>query len=84
MNAWQEDQQADAIDFLPDGSGEFSKALGMLVDKSQIGFGNRSWRYSMLVNDGVIEKMFIEREAPGDPFEVRESAMLDSRRSRAN
>ncbi len=73
MNAWQEDQQADAIDFLPDGSGEFSKALGMLVDKSQIGFGSRSWRYSMLVNDGVIEKMFIEREAPGDPFEVSDA-----------
>lgn len=73
MNAWQEDQQADQITFLPDGSGEFSDAMGMLVDKSEIGFGKRSWRYSMLVNDGVIEKMFIERDVPGDPFEVSDA-----------
>ncbi|MEH6650203.1 MAG: glutathione peroxidase [Motiliproteus sp.] len=73
MNAWQDDQQADAITFLPDGSGEFSQALGMLVDKSEIGFGQRSWRYSMLINDGKIEKMFIERQVAGDPFEVSDA-----------
>jgi len=45
----------------------------MLVDKNDIGFGKRSWRYSMLVRDGVIEKMFIEPDLPGDPFEVSDA-----------
>ena len=61
-----------------DGNGEFSEGMGLLVDKSDIGFGKRSWRYSMLVKDGVIEKMFIEPEKPGDPFEVSDAdTMLD-------
>jgi glutaredoxin-like protein len=47
--------------------------MGMLVDKSDLGFGKRSWRYSMLVRDGVIEKMFIEPEKEGDPFEVSDA-----------
>lgn len=70
MNAWAEDQKAEKITFIPDGNGEFSEAMGMLVDKRDIGFGKRSWRYSMLVKDGVIEKMFIEPDLPGDPFQV--------------
>ncbi len=70
MNSWKENQGAENITMLPDGNGEFSKGLGFLVDKAAIGFGERSWRYSMLVNDGVIEKMFIEEETPGDPFTV--------------
>jgi glutaredoxin-like protein len=45
----------------------------MLVDKKDLGFGSRSWRYSMLVRDGVIEKMFIESETPGDPYEVSDA-----------
>lgn len=73
MDAWQQDQQANNINFLPDGKGDFSDALGMLVDKSGIGFGKRSWRYSMLVDDGVITKMFIEPDVPGDPFEVSDA-----------
>ncbi len=73
MEAWEKDQKTDNILFLPDGNGEFSNAVGMLVDKSDIGFGKRSWRYSMLVNDGVIEKMFIEPEVEGDPFEVSDA-----------
>lgn len=68
MNAWKEDQKADRVTFVPDGNGEFTKAMGMLVPKDDLGFGARSWRYSMLVRDGVIEKMFIEPEEPGDPF----------------
>jgi peroxiredoxin len=47
--------------------------MGMLVDKSEIGFGKRSWRYSMLVKDGVIQKMFIEEEKPSDPFGVSDA-----------
>lgn len=73
MNAWSADQQAENIRFIPDGNGEFSEQVGMLVDKQDIGFGKRSWRYSMLVRDGVIEKMFIEPEKPGDPFEVSDA-----------
>ena len=73
MNAWQKDQQADKITFVPDGNGEFSEKMGMLVDKSAIGFNKRSWRYSMLVKDGTIEKMFIEPDKPGDPFEVSDA-----------
>ncbi|MBC76650.1 MAG: glutathione peroxidase [Halobacteriovoraceae bacterium] len=68
MNDWKRDQNAKNITMLPDGNGEFSERLGFLVDKSDLGFGKRSWRYSMLVNDGKIEKMFIEEEKPGDPF----------------
>ena len=45
----------------------------MLVDKEDLGFGKRSWRYSMLVKDGIIEKMFIEPDLPGDPFEVSDA-----------
>jgi glutaredoxin-like protein len=47
--------------------------MGMLVEKNDLGFGERSWRYSMLVKDGVIEKMFIEPDVPGDPFEVSDA-----------
>jgi peroxiredoxin len=62
---------------LPDGNGEFTRKMGMLVDKSNVGFVLRSWRYVMVVNDGLIEKIFIE---PGfedqcqvDPFEVSDA-----------
>lgn len=60
MEAWQRDQKAESLTFLPDAEGEFSKGMGMLVDKSSAGLGKRSWRYSMIVDDGRIEKMFIE------------------------
>jgi glutaredoxin-like protein len=73
MNAWQRDQKADRIRFLPDGNGEFTQKMGMLVDKSDLGFGMRSWRYSMLVRDEVIEKMFIEPQQAGDPFEISDA-----------
>jgi glutaredoxin-like protein len=73
MNEWKKDQNADRVAFIPDGNGEFSAGMGMLVDKDDLGFGKRSWRYSMLVKDGVIEKMFIEPDQPGDPFEVSDA-----------
>jgi glutaredoxin-like protein len=47
--------------------------MGLLVGKEDLGFGKRSWRYSMLVRDGVVEKMFIEPEEPGDPFGVSDA-----------
>ncbi len=73
MSAWQQEQEAPDITFLPDGNGEFTAGMGMLVDKSSIGFGKRSWRYSMLVKNGVIEKMFIEPAKEGDPFAVSDA-----------
>ncbi len=73
MNEWKVNQRADNITFLPDGNGEFTDGMGLLVGKEDLGFGKRSWRYSMLVRDGVVEKMFIEPEKPGDPFEVSDA-----------
>ena len=78
MNEWKETQNADRITFIPDGNGEFTEGMGMLVNKDDLGFGKRSWRYSMLVKDGIIEKMFIEPEKAGDPFENSDAdTMLD-------
>jgi glutaredoxin-like protein len=73
MNEWKRSQKADRVTFLPDGNGEFTDGMGLLVGKEDLGFGRRSWRYSMLVRDGVIEKMFIEPEEPGDPFHVSDA-----------
>lgn len=73
MNAWKSDQNAENVTFIPDGNAEFTRGMHMLVEKEELGFGSRSWRYSMLVKNGVIEKMFIEPEKPGDPFEVSDA-----------
>lgn len=73
MNEWKADQKAENIDFIPDGNGEFTEGMGMLVNKDDLGFGKRSWRYSMLVKNGVIEKMFVEPNEPGDPFKVSDA-----------
>ena len=84
MNEWAKDQESQHIRLLPDGNGEFSEHLGMLVDKTDLGFGKRSWRYSMLVKDGVVEKTFIEPNVPGDPFEVSDAdTMLNYINSKA-
>jgi glutaredoxin-like protein len=73
MAEWAKDQEADNVFLLPDGNGEFTQKIGMLVDKSDLNFGKRSWRYSMLVKDGVVQKAFIEPQKPGDPFEVSDA-----------
>ena len=73
MNEWAAGQECGNIQMLPDGNGEFTDVMGQLVDKSDLGFGKRSWRYSMLVKDGVVEKMFVEPKKPGDPFEVSDA-----------
>ena len=73
MNEWQTRQNAERVTFIPDGNGEFTEGMGMLVDKADLGFGRRSWRYSMLVRDGVIERHLIEPDVPGDPFEVSDA-----------
>ena len=77
MFQWGKQVGARNVFLLPDGNGEFSRKMGMLVDKSNLGFGLRSWRYSMLVNDGQIEKVFLEPDygdnCPLDPFEVSDA-----------
>ena len=73
MEAWGREQGAEHVRLIADGNGEFSAAMGMLVDKSALGFGQRSWRYSMLVRDGVIERMFVEPQGDGDPYEVSDA-----------
>jgi thioredoxin-dependent peroxiredoxin len=77
MYQWGLKLGAKNVKLLPDGNGEFNRKMGMLVEKSNLGFGMRSWRYSMLVNDGKVEKLFAE---PGysdncetDPFEVSDA-----------
>ena len=73
MQEWGKDQEAENVLLLPDGNGVFTEAMGLLVDKSDLNFGKRSWRYSMLVRDKRIEKMFLEPQKAGDPFEVSDA-----------
>jgi thioredoxin-dependent peroxiredoxin len=74
MYQWGKNMGANNVKLLPDGNGEFSRKIGMLVEKANLGFGMRSWRYSMVVNDGKVEKVFIEAgysdNCETDPFEV--------------
>jgi peroxiredoxin len=77
------------VKLLPDGSADFTRRMGMLVRKDNVGFGERSWRYSMLVEDGAITALFAE---PGqsdncetDPFEVSDAdTMLRHLKARPN
>ena len=62
MNAWGKQQGIEKVKMIPDGSGEFTRQMGMLVKKDNLGFGMRSWRYAAIVNNGTVEKMF---EEPG-------------------
>lgn len=77
MFQWGKQIGANNVFLLPDGNGEFTRKMGMLVSKDNLGFGMRSWRYSMFVNDGNIEKMFVEPNygdnCPTDPFEVSDA-----------
>jgi glutathione-dependent peroxiredoxin len=76
MEAWQKSEKAEGIHFVADPHAEFTQAMGMAIDHRDVPLGVRSWRYSMLVNDGTIEKMFIEPDVPGDPFEVSDADTL--------
>ena len=77
MYKWGLDLGAKNVFLLPDGSGEFTRKMGMLVAKDNLGFGMRSWRYSMLVEDGEIKKVFseagFEDNHGADPFEVSDA-----------
>ena len=80
MYRWGRQQGVERVTLLPDGCGTFTRLMGMLVDKDNLGFGLRSWRYSMLVEDGEIAAMFVEPgladNAPGDPFEVSDAETM--------
>jgi len=73
MNAWQQDQNIKNVKLIPDGNAYFTRSMGMLVNKSNLGFGDRSWRYAMVVDNGIIEKLFVEAgqrdNADTDPYE---------------
>jgi len=73
MEEWGRSQECGEVLLLPDGNGAFTEGMGLMVDKNDLNFGRRSWRYSMLVRDKRIEKMFIEPQKPGDPFEVSDA-----------
>lgn len=87
MYQWGKSQNAKNVFLLPDGNGEFTRKMGMLVEKSNLGFGPRSWRYSMYVEDGEIKQLFqeegFEDNCPTDPFEVSDAdTMLNYLKSR--
>jgi len=77
MYQWGQAQGVKNVCLLPDGNGEFSRKMGMLVDKSNLGFGMRSWRYAMYVEDGEIKQVFVEPDyadnCPTDPFEASDA-----------
>ena len=82
MFQWAKNLGVEKVKMLPDGNADFTRGMGMLVKKENLGFGDRSWRYSMVVNDGVIEKIFIEDgksdNCATDPFECSDvNTMLD-------
>lgn len=80
MFQWGKHQGVEKVRLLPDGSGEFSRLMGMLVRKDNLGFGDRSWRYSMFVDDGEIKALFEETgkcdNCPTDPFEVSDAGTM--------
>lgn len=77
MFQWGKNLGAENVKLLPDGNADFTRLMGMLVDKRNLGFGQRSWRYSMVVNNGEVEKVFAEAglrdNADSDPFEVSDA-----------
>jgi peroxiredoxin len=70
MNCWAKDQKIKKVKMIPDGSGKFTRKMKMLVAKDNLGFGHRSWRYAVVVNNGQIEKWFIEGDVVEDNCET--------------
>ena len=74
MNAWGKQQGIEKVKMIPDGSGEFTRQMGMLVKKDNLGFGMRSWRYAAIFDSGNILQFFPEaaREdnCPSDPYSI--------------
>jgi peroxiredoxin (alkyl hydroperoxide reductase subunit C) len=80
MFQWAKSLGVTKVRMLPDGSGKFTEAMGMLVRKDDLGYGARSWRYSMYVENGEIKKLFSEPgfmdDCPDDPFEVSDAETM--------
>ncbi|WP_026618724.1 thioredoxin-dependent peroxiredoxin [Ensifer sp. WSM1721] len=74
MNAWGKSQGLENVKLIPDGSGEFTRKIGMLVAKDNLGFGMRSWRYAAVINNGVVEQWFEEEgysdNCDSDPYGI--------------
>lgn len=74
MNAWAKQHDIGKVKVIPDGNGEFTRKMGMLVKKDNLGFGMRSWRYAAIIEDGIIKKSFIEEgykdNAIDDPYKL--------------
>lgn len=72
MNCWAKQQNLEYVKVIPDGNGEFTQKMNMLVEKENLGFGDRSWRYAMIVDNGKIEAWFEEpgfkHNAEDDPY----------------
>ncbi|NBS67876.1 peroxiredoxin [bacterium] len=80
MYQWGQKLGAKKVKLLPDGNAEFTRGMEMLVKKNNLGFGDRSWRYSMYVENGEIKKLFSEPgfsdDCPTDPFEVSDAGTM--------
>jgi len=75
MAAWGKSGGSDDITMIADGNGEFAQAIGLDMDASKFGMGKRSQRYSMIVNDGIVEQLNVE--APGEYRVSSAEHMLD-------
>lgn len=77
MYQWGRKLGVEKVKLIPDGNGDFTRLMGMLVEKRNLGFGARSWRYSLVARDGAIEKVFVEDgrsdDFGSDPFDVSDA-----------
>lgn len=73
MNAWAKDLDIQKVKMLPDGNGYFTRQMGFLYKKTNLGYGDKSWRWAAIIDDGVVEKLFVEvgirHNAETDPFD---------------
>lgn len=80
MNKWAESQNLKHVKVLPDGSAEFTRGMKMDVQKDNLGFGVRSWRYAMVVENGTITHLFLEDgkedDAEEDPYDYTNPAFI--------
>lgn len=75
MNAWGKDQNIQNVKLIPDGNGDFTDAMGMLVEKFNLGFAMRSWRYAAVIDNGVVEWMV---EEPGRSDNCKEDPYVET------
>ena len=80
MNAWAKNQELKNVKVIPDGSGDFTRQMGMIVKKDNLGFGYRSWRYAALIENCEVKKMWVEEgkmdNCPDDPYSLTDPAYI--------